>query len=77
MPTVEIYFQKGCGACDIEIPRIVREAKSLGLDVRTYDIDTCPVNKQEACGRIEVVPTLMYQGREISLGDLKEIARSS
>ena len=74
MPTVEIYFQRGCGACDIEIPRIVREAKSLGLDVRTYDIDTCPVNKRDECDSISVVPTLMYQGKEIGLSDLKQIA---
>lgn len=75
MPTVEVYSQKLCSACQVEVPRIIREAKALGLDVRVIDLDTCPVSKQDACSRVDVVPTLMYQGREISLGDLKDIAR--
>ena len=74
MPTVEIYIQRSCHACEVEVPRIIREANALGIDVRQVDIDQCPVNKQETCSSIEVVPTLMYQGREISLSDLKQIA---
>jgi len=74
MPTVEVYSQKGCGACDVEIPRIIREANALGIEVRQIDIDRCAVNRQDVCARIEYVPTLMYQGREISLSDLAKIA---
>ena len=75
MPTVEVYSQKSCNACHVEVPRIIREAKALGIYVRVIELDTCPVNRQEICDSIQVVPTLMYQGREIGLGDLKDIAR--
>jgi len=74
MPTVEVYAQKSCEACRTEVPRIVHEAKALGIDVRIIDIDTCPVNRENTCSNIEVVPTLMYQGKEIGLSDLKRIA---
>ena len=76
MPSIEVYSQKLCSACEVEVPRIVRECKALGLDVRVIDLDTCPVSRQSTCDRVEVVPTLMYQGREIGLSDLKKIAES-
>jgi len=74
MPTVEVYSQKLCQACEVEIPRIIKEAKALGIDVRVIDIDRCAVNRQDTCDKIAYVPTLMYQGREIGLGDLRGIA---
>lgn len=74
MPTIEVYIQHGCEACEVEVPRIIREANALGISVRQIDLDTCPVNKRETCDSVSVVPTLMYQGREISLSDLKQIA---
>ena len=75
MPTVEVYSQRGCGACDVEIPRIIREAKSLGVDVQVIDIDRCAVNRQSVCDSISYVPTLMYQGKEIGISDLAKIAK--
>jgi len=74
MPTIEVYTQRGCNACEVEVPRIIREANALGIEVRQVDIDHCPVNRLDSCNRVEVVPTLMYQGREIGLSDLKQIA---
>ena len=75
MPTVEVYSQRGCGACDVEIPRIIREAKALGIEVKQIDIDQCAVNRQDVCDSISYVPTLMYQGKEIGLSDLAKIAK--
>ena len=76
MPTIEVYTQRGCNACEVEVPRIIREANALGIEVRTVDIDRCPVNRMDTCRVIEVVPTLMYQGQEIGLSDLKRIAEN-
>ena len=75
MVTIEIYSQQQCEACHVEIPRIIREANALGIEVRQIDIDRCPVNRQNTCARVEYVPTLMYQGKEIGISDLAEIAR--
>jgi len=75
MSVVEIYSQKGCEACVIEIPRIIREANALGIEVRQIDIDRCAVNRQDICNKIAYVPTLMYNGKEIGISDLKKIAR--
>ena len=76
MPTIEVYKERSCNACEVEVPRIIREAKALGIDVRVIDLATCPVNKQGTCNEINYVPTLMYQGKEIGLSDLKRIAES-
>jgi len=75
MVTVEIYSQRGCEACVTEVPRIVREANALGIEVRQIDIDRCAVDRQDTCKIIEYVPTLMYNGKEIGISDLKKIAR--
>ena len=75
MVTVEVYSQKSCLACKTEVPRIIREANALGIEVRTIDVDRCPVDAKNRCARVEYVPMLMYQGREIGISDLAEIAR--
>ena len=75
MPTVEVYKEQSCGACEVEVPRIIREAKALGIDVRVIDLATCPVNRENTCNSISYVPTLMYQGKEIGLSDLAKIAK--
>ena len=77
MVTIEIYSQQQCEACHVEIPRIIREANALGIEVRTIDIDRCAVDRQDVCLRIEYVPTLMYRGKEISISDLKNISTGS
>lgn len=72
--SIEVYVTEWCAACHTELPRIKREANKLGLQVEVVDVDRCDVKHRDTCSRIEFVPTLMYQGREISVEQLQQMA---
>lgn len=73
--SLKIYRSQWCAACHTEVPKIKAAASKAGLSVETIDIDRCDVRNKDVCDRIEFVPTAILNGREVTLEQLKAMAK--
>lgn len=69
-----VFTTAWCGACLSEMPRIKQAANKLGLTVQEVNVDRCSVQHKEICERIDFVPTVMLDGREITVSQLEGMA---
>lgn len=74
MSSLEVYIASWCRACKGELPKIRKSASKLGLTPTIIDVDRCPVNRKDECSKVEFVPTVMLDGREISVQQLEQMA---
>lgn len=76
MSSLVVYVTSWCEACKGELPKIRRSASRLGLTPQIVDVDRCPVNRKDECSKVEFVPTVMLDGKEISVRQLEQMAES-
>lgn len=74
MSSLVVYITRWCEACKGELPKIRRSASKLGLTPQIIDVDRCNVKKHPRCETVEFVPTVMLDGREISVQQLEQMA---
>ncbi len=74
MTSLEVYIASWCRACKTELPKIREAANKLGVEVQITDVDRCPVNLKSKCDQVAFVPTVFYDGREVSVPELRKIA---
>lgn len=72
--TLRVYVASWCRACKTELPRIREAANKLGATVKITDVDRCDVKNNPECAAVEFVPTIYYEGREVSVQQLRKIA---
>ncbi len=71
---VRVYLTSWCEACKTELPKIREAANKLGVKVQITDVDRCDVKQHPRCAIIDFVPTVFYEGREVSVSELRKIA---
>lgn len=69
-----VFTTAWCDACHSEMPRIKQAANKLGLTVQEVNVDRCSVAYKDLCAQIEWVPTLMFNGKEVSIEQLQNMA---
>ena len=74
MSLLEVFVTSWCSACKTELPKIRKSASKLGLTPKIIDVDRCPVNRKDECAKVDFVPTVMLDGREISVQQLEQMA---
>ena len=73
--SLKVFTAKWCGACKVELPKIRAAASKLGYSVQQIDISECAPRDKAKCQRIEFVPHIELNGREISVSQLEGMAR--
>ena len=63
MVNVTVYVSPHCDACRAWLPTIKRNAEKRGEKVVIRDIEKC---RDEACKSLEVVPSIVRDGRVLS-----------
>ena len=74
--SLTVYTTSWCEACKTELPKIRQSASKLGLTPQIIDLDRCPVNRKDECSKVEWVPTIMLDGKEVSVQQLEQMAES-
>ena len=72
--SLRVYTTQWCGACKSELPRIRESAHKLGYSVSVVDVERCPVSLKERCEKVEWVPHVELDGKEISVNQLEQMA---
>jgi len=71
---IRVYVTEWCGACKATLPQIRAAANKLGVKTEVVDVDRCKPGLEDRCSRVEFVPHIEYNGREVSLEQLKGMA---
>ena len=77
MDKIVVYTTQWCGACKSALPQIRAVANRLGMRTEVIDVDRCKPGLEDRCSRVEFVPHIEFNGREVSLEQLENMARKS
>ena len=71
---VTVYTAEWCVHCHEQMPEIKSLAEKAGLRVEEIDVDSDDVEDRRRSRHVRFVPHIDYEGREIDLEDLRELA---
>ena len=70
---ITVYTADWCGSCKEWVPKILGICKERGFNIVLIDVDSSNPDDKRRCANIQWVPTIEYQGSEISYQDLEEM----